>query len=116
MLFEGRRLRLAPWQPPDHAIDVRGNAAAIEQLLLNLLLNAADALDDAGRDGCVQLEMDESESDVAVRVRDDGRGMSPEEVERAREPFYSTRAEGDRPGAHGRAAHRAGTRCGDGDS
>jgi signal transduction histidine kinase len=71
---------------------VRGDPAALEQLLLNLLLNAADALpaDGSGRiDASV-----ESNGAPRVVVRDNGRGMSMEDLQKARQPFFTTRAGG----------------------
>jgi signal transduction histidine kinase len=86
-----RRARIAPWLPPDDALCVMGNAAAIEQLLLNLLLNAVDATDD---DGTVSVLVHANAESIDVAIRDDGRGMSAHEVARAAEPFYTTRPDG----------------------
>jgi signal transduction histidine kinase len=72
-------------------LEVRGNAAALEQLFLNLVLNGIEA---APRGGRVGVEVRAVGSDVDVRVWDTGPGFSAEGRERAFEPFFTTKAEG----------------------
>jgi signal transduction histidine kinase len=70
---------------------VIGDPGALEQLFLNLLRNAAEAVRPGGS---ATVEVEVGSGDVAVTVRDDGEGVSPEALERAFEPLFSTRAEG----------------------
>ena len=70
---------------------VKGDAPALEQLFLNLLLNAAQALDDGGR---VEVTVARYRDGVSIAIRDTGRGIPLENMERIFEPFYSTRPEG----------------------
>lgn len=69
---------------------VVGDPAEIEQVLLNLVVNARDAATGAGLHIAVRTEHRDGE--VLLEVRDDGRGMGPEVVARAFEPFFSTKA------------------------
>jgi len=71
---------------------VMGDAAALEQLFLNLLLNAAQAFDAPG--GLVRVCATADANHARIEVRDTGRGMSPETLAAAFEPFVTTRAEG----------------------
>jgi signal transduction histidine kinase len=64
---------------------------ALEQLFLNLLLNAAQSLDDGGR---VEVTVARLRDGVSIAVRDSGRGIPPEDIERVAEPFFSTRPRG----------------------
>jgi signal transduction histidine kinase len=65
----------------------------LEQVLLNLVGNAADAL--AGRpDPQITLTAGHDESHAWVRVSDNGAGMSPEVQEQIFIPFYTTKANG----------------------
>ena len=89
--FASRRARLDRWTLPPAPVTVRGNAGALEQLFLNLLLNAAEALPEGG---CAQVRVDEHASDVRVSVRDDGPGMPADVLSRVREPFYTTKERG----------------------
>jgi two-component system sensor histidine kinase AtoS len=90
-MFDARGARLVAGDWPGEAIVVRGNAGALEQLFLNLLLNAADALDGAG---IARLEVEPSADGVCVTVRDNGRGIPPAALDRVWEPFYTTKADG----------------------
>jgi len=72
-------------------LTVDGDPDALEQLFLNLLLNAAEALEE---DGTASVLIVPKESEITVQVRDDGPGMLPEVRDRAFEPLFSTRTEG----------------------
>jgi signal transduction histidine kinase len=79
-------------------ISVAGDPASLEQLFLNLLLNAAQALD-AGKRTFVDMNPGSGEEgsepgSVTVSIRDEGPGIPVESRDRVFEPFYSTRAEG----------------------
>jgi signal transduction histidine kinase len=88
--FAERQARLdAPG--PGAPIMVAGDAAALEQLFLNILLNAAQALDDGGE---AALEVELADGQVSVRIRDDGQGIPAEALDRVFEAFYSTREGG----------------------
>jgi len=70
---------------------VKGDAPALEQLFLNLLLNAAQSLDEGGR---VEVTVAGYRDGVSISIRDTGRGIPLENMERIFEPFYSTRPDG----------------------
>jgi signal transduction histidine kinase len=88
--FAARGARLDQSLPPD-ALMVHGNGAALEQLLLNLLLNAAAALPARGSAAVEARAVDDA---VEVTVRDDGRGIALDELDRVFDPFYTTREDG----------------------
>ena len=70
---------------------VTGDAAALEQVFLNLLLNALEASDDGGR---VRVSLSSTDSEVEVEVRDRGSGIAEEDIASVYEPLYSTRPDG----------------------
>jgi signal transduction histidine kinase len=70
---------------------VVGNSAALEQLFLNLLLNAAEALDVGGRAG---IDVEHRDDRLRMSFWDTGRGIEAEVLDRVFDPFYSTKAEG----------------------
>jgi signal transduction histidine kinase len=68
----------------------------VEQVIVNLVRNSAEALSDAGRyDGRVTIEAERNaQGCVVVRVRDNGPGFDPELAERAVVPFTTTKQDG----------------------
>lgn len=67
---------------------VAGEAAALREVLMNLVLNAIDALPTGGT---VTLRTWRDASGVSCAVSDTGIGMSPEVQRRALEPFFTTK-------------------------
>ena len=70
----------------------------LNQMFMNLLRNAVQALADAGRPGTIVIASEADEAGIHVRIHDDGIGMSQEQLERAFEPFYTTRPVGSGAG------------------
>jgi CheY-like chemotaxis protein len=83
-------LRLAGDLPP-----VTCDPGQIEQLLLNLAVNAREAMPDGGR---LVIHTAQQDDQVCLRVSDSGCGMPPDVVERAFEPFFTTKASGEGTG------------------
>jgi signal transduction histidine kinase len=75
----------------DEPIVIHGDESALQQLLLNLLLNAAQALPPAGRAG---ISLDPDNDGVTVSVWDTGPGIPAEARKQVFDPFYSTRPDG----------------------
>ena len=82
---------LIPWANSCTPTWVLGDAIALEQLLLNLLLNSAQALGPGGR---ASVSVDVDGSDVSVVVTDTGGGISRDDIEHVLDPFFSTKADG----------------------
>jgi two-component system, cell cycle sensor histidine kinase and response regulator CckA len=70
---------------------VRADAGQLEQVLINLVANARDAIADSGH---VWISIEAAGDEVALVVGDDGAGMSPEVIERVFEPFFTTKPSG----------------------
>jgi two-component system sensor kinase FixL len=71
------------------------DAVQIEQVLVNLLRNSAEALNDAGRhDGRIVVTGAREGEGVSIEVRDNGPGFDPGVAERAAAPFTTTKPEG----------------------
>jgi PAS domain S-box-containing protein len=74
----------------------RGDRVQLQQIVLNLLMNAVEAMSDAptgARDLLISTAEDQSDG-VLVAVRDSGPGLNPESLERLFDPFYTTKASG----------------------
>ncbi|MHC4940597.1 MAG: sensor histidine kinase [Planctomycetota bacterium] len=76
---------------------VVGDAQELTQAILNLLLNAIDAIPE-DRSGKVTLSARIEEDEVRIDVTDDGVGMDEETAQRCVDLFYSTKPEGEGTG------------------
>lgn len=72
---------------------VAADPRALRQVLLNLLLNAREAVEAAGG-GEVTLTLTERRGMAELHVRDTGVGMTPEVLARAFDPFFTTKPTG----------------------
>ena len=74
---------------------VHASARHIQQVFLNLLTNAAQAIEPAGT---IRVQTSRASDGVLVRVTDDGCGMGPEVLERVFDPFFTTKDVGEGTG------------------
>ena len=72
---------------------VRGSAQRIEQVVVNLVMNACQAL--PGTDHAVELAtfVSAEENSVVLEVRDQGTGIAPEHMSHLTDPFFTTKRE-----------------------
>lgn len=85
------RLAIAFNPPKNGQVSVDGSATLLQQAVLNLIVNAEQAL--AGRtDGAIQVEMDLPQGWVVLSVSDNGPGVDPAVADRMFEPFVTTKA------------------------
>jgi signal transduction histidine kinase len=71
--------------------EVEHDSDQIHQVLLNLLLNAVQALEHVGT---VQVEISSQGNSASVTVSDTGRGIAPEHLPSIFRPFYTTKGNG----------------------
>ena len=84
------------YQPGDGVPSVRGDRIQLQQVLLNLLLNAFDAMKECRTDErrvSVRVHCDDAGL-VEVSVRDGGIGLTHDKLGRIFEPFFTTKKEG----------------------
>jgi GAF domain-containing protein/CheY-like chemotaxis protein/anti-sigma regulatory factor (Ser/Thr protein kinase) len=67
---------------------VNGDPSSLREAIMNVVLNAVDALPAGGR---ITVRSGAEQGVVLVSVTDTGVGMSPDVVRRAREPFFTTK-------------------------
>ncbi|QWV95732.1 transporter substrate-binding domain-containing protein [Geomonas oryzisoli] len=72
---------------------VKGNSQRIEQVIVNLLLNAAQSLEGTGKNIQISTRHDRFRDLVLLTVRDEGRGVEPEHLARLTDPFFTTKRE-----------------------
>jgi PAS domain S-box-containing protein len=85
------RFSLAPDLPP-----VRGDRIQVQQVVLNLLLNAMEAMKKAGTDSHeIHLKtVQESPDLITASLQDTGKGLPSEALERIFEPFWTSKSAG----------------------
>lgn len=71
---------------------VRGGPVRLQQVIVNLLSNAADAMD--GRDGEIELAVRREGDEVVMTVRDHGPGVAAAIADRIFDPFFTTKTVG----------------------
>jgi signal transduction histidine kinase/CheY-like chemotaxis protein len=80
------------WQPSLVPLAIRCDSARLEQVLVNLVTNGSDAMPNGGT---LTLGVTEGpHSTVIITVQDTGEGMAKETLERAIEPFFTTKPVG----------------------
>jgi signal transduction histidine kinase len=85
----GTRMELVPGHA--EGLRVRGDAGALEQMLVNLLINAAQAMSPGG---VARVSITREVERAFVRVADEGSGIPHEVLARMGEPFLSSRPQG----------------------
>jgi polar amino acid transport system substrate-binding protein len=72
---------------------ISGNSLRIEQVLVNLLINACQSLPSSDRAITIATEYDKATNRVLVSVQDEGVGIQPEHLPHLTDPFFTTKRE-----------------------
>jgi len=70
---------------------IKGSGQQLGQVVINLLMNACQALPNKNHGVWVQTSYNPETTFVTLSVRDEGRGMSPEDSQKIMEPFFTTK-------------------------
>ncbi len=73
---------------------ILGDTHQLQQVVLNILSNARQALDTFRRDGQIVLRTGCTETHVWLRIQDNGPGISKENLSRIFDPFFTTKPQG----------------------
>ena len=70
---------------------VAGNHNELEQVLTNIILNARDAICATGEKGNIEISLSKPESQIRIRIKDDGKGIAPDIIPKIFDPFFTTK-------------------------
>ncbi len=94
-IFDGIQIDLALNAPNDM---VRANPGQLQQVLVNIMMNAADALSENEAENMFEksliIESENKNHRIEIRLIDNGPGMSAEVLPRILDPFYTTKDPG----------------------
>jgi len=85
-------------QLPPEPVTVSGNTVNLQQVLMNLLVNAEHAVGSHRDSGHLWVRLTRAGGQAVVTIDDDGPGIAPELLSRIFDPFYTTRPEGEGAG------------------
>ena len=80
---------------PEQSVMLTYDAQQIEQVLINMIHNAIQAMPEGGS---LRLSLGASEDMVALTIQDTGTGIAPENLSRIFDPFFTTKPEGEGTG------------------
>ncbi len=88
--FLDKRIRIK-YKPPKKKIMVIGDELKIQQIIINLLNNAIDAVESID-DALISITLDQMENKTQIKISDNGHGI--EQPEKVFEPFFTTKSPG----------------------
>ncbi len=87
---------------PENLPPVMADANQLKQTFINIIINAAQAIDEKGRiELSVEVDSGDEQSWLIVKIKDSGPGMSEEVKERIFDPFFTTKKENGGVGGSG---------------
>jgi len=82
----------------DPTLRITGFPGQIDQVFMNLITNAAQAVGERERGGTIRLAAATRADEVEITVSDDGPGITPEVIPRIFDPFFTTKDVGEGSG------------------
>jgi two-component system NtrC family sensor kinase len=77
--------------------EVKCNVSELNQVFLNLIINAAHAIQESGKDaatGLIEIRASVAQGMLEVAITDNGCGIAPEHANKVFDPFFTTKAVG----------------------
>ena len=97
---EMNKYRIAVEREIDSVPPARANGNQIQQVLINLLVNARQAMPNGGR-VIIRLQHDAADNSVVLMIRDTGQGIAAEKLKQIFDPYFTTKSGPDETGKGG---------------
>lgn len=78
----------------DKNFPIFGSANEIEQIIINLLINATDAIESFKENGNISISTFKNDNNVIIEITDDGPGIPKDKIENIFTPFFTTKEVG----------------------
>jgi len=78
----------------DHLPEIVADPFQMQQVFLNIVLNAEQAMMEAHKEGMLTITTERVDGNIKVSFSDDGPGISPENMRKLFSPFFTTKAVG----------------------
>lgn len=75
----------------EHISPIKGNFQRLEQVMINLIQNACQALPDVQKGIFIAVHLIEEPSAIVIKIRDEGTGIHPETLRHLTDPFFTTK-------------------------
>jgi len=75
----------------DNLPQIKGNLQRAEQVIINVIQNASQALSDPSQPITISTHHDKKNNQVTVKVRDGGAGIPKKDLKRIQDPFFTTK-------------------------
>lgn len=85
----------------EDGLQVFGSRSAIVQVIVNLVLNAVDAIETRGNGGTIEIRTWRDRDEAIIEVTDSGEGIEPAVLGKLFEPFFSTKSGDETSGGTG---------------
>ena len=83
------------WEYAPEPLMTMANKNRLQQVFMNLVINAAEAMESSGR---LIIKAERDERHVIIKFIDNGRGISDEHIQRIFDPFFTTKTSGRNTG------------------
>jgi signal transduction histidine kinase len=91
----GRRGIALKFVPAGSDLHVKGDPVQLQQAILNLIINAMDAISDAeSKVREISVSIGRSSASAEIRIRDSGPGIPADDLENVFDPFFTTKPQG----------------------
>lgn len=83
-------------EPVPESVRVKAEPDQLKQVFLNLIINAADAINGQGdrTEGQIDISVQQEEEIVSIQIKDNGAGIAESDLDSVFDPFYTTKEPG----------------------